>query len=205
MALSAIAALLSLGAIGCQEFERPSFNRREGANDAPLLVVPFREPSRHLWYGESPRGNRLAEHLKRWARENALSPVILEGDDVTVTLERVRDWTQGDLRTEDWKRLTTGLGARFVVEGEIQEPKLRSERVVGLYDAELTAKFRVLDVVNGRVAFESTAQGKYGGGEASLDMITDVPDRRNDAAVEERLLRALAEQIGKELYGSYVD
>lgn len=198
-------ALASVLAVGCQEFQRPAFNRGEGANDSPLIVVSFREPKRYLGYGESERGKRVADLIKYWARENAVSPAILEGEDVEHVLTRVRDWTAEDLRSEDWKRLTTGLGARYVLAGEIDPPRLRQRRVVGFYDAQVEAKFRVIDVVSGRVAYEGVAVGEYGSGDLSLDLITDTPDYENDPRVEDRLLRSLAERIGKDLYGYYAD
>ncbi|HVR74884.1 MAG TPA: hypothetical protein VMT52_11150, partial [Planctomycetota bacterium] len=76
--------LLALSA-GCRSFEPAKFNRGEGVGEDAVLIVPFSEPRNDRWYGESERGDILAEAIKAWVRTNA-DPNFPEGEEVEQVL-----------------------------------------------------------------------------------------------------------------------
>ena len=196
--------LLPLFACGCPHFQRPAFNGETGLNGAAVLVVPFGEPGRNLWYGESPRGRLLALAIKNWARENAVDAHFVEGREMDQVLATVGGWTRERITAGDWRSIAGGLGVQYVIEGNLKSLSLRQPTVIGLYDAKATADYRVINVLSGKISYEAPArETRFGGGREMH--VADSPGSEGDALIERRLLERLAEEIGKDLYGYYED
>jgi hypothetical protein len=195
----------TLLASGCESFEKPAFNGEEGANGAPLIVIPFRSLEKQLWFGEFKRGERVANLMKDWARANASDPNILEGSDVQAIVSTARDWKSDEIRAEDWKTLCQSSGAQYLIEGAVGEIELRRPEVVGFYDASIRARIRVINLRTARLAYEGEAEARYGTQDLDRGILIDVPSSENDPKVEQLLLELLAENVGKLLFGYYAE
>jgi hypothetical protein len=203
MCLSRISVcLVALGMVsGCGEFERARFNYGEGVGNDTVLVIPFREGDR--WYTESRRGEFVAEAFKTWVQmQEHTDPVA--GDDVDQTIKKVRDWATDQITVEEWKKLTAGLGAKYVLVGDIEDLALKGPGNVGLLNPTVRASYRVINVETGRVALERRSfvvqfERARETGMPTLELGADTRD------IENRLLVKLAEEIGQDLYGYYRD
>lgn len=192
-------SLVLLVFVGCETFREPKFNRPYGARDGALLVIPFREPARRLWYGESERGEFLAGSFVAWARTNA-SPDFAEGRAVDDLQRTVRDWQGDEIRLEDWVRLTAPLGVKYVLAGEIEKLALSSPGVIGVLDASVTLSYRVFDVSAGKTAWERKDYVVRLAKRREFDPpVLDLGSDRKE--IEERLLVRAGSEIGKDLYG----
>ena len=194
--------LLVLSA-GCRTFEKAKFNRGEGVGEDAILIIPFSEPSNERWYGESERGDIVAEAIKAWVRTNA-EPNFPEGDEVEQVLRVVRDWQKREISSSDWKRLAAQLGVKYVLSGEIRNLSLNKPGTIGILQPSVLASYRVTNIslVSPRKDFgRDDVRIEQGKGED-----TDVPsfDLGSDPKLaEKKLLAKLGEQIGKDLYGYY--
>ncbi|MBI4605056.1 MAG: hypothetical protein HY721_24095 [Planctomycetes bacterium] len=202
--MASFLATCALGVLpACRTFEKPKFNGDAGVAGEPVLVVPFSEPRRSLWYGESANGVAVAEAFKDWARRNA-DPDFPEGDAVEQVLTAVRDWPGKKITSEDWKKLTMGMGLRYVLYGEIEELSLTRPGRIGLLEPNVRARYTVVDVggERPRVAYPAPAlQVEYGTGHE-----TEIPWLEvgaDEAAARRLVLTKLGAQIGKDLYGYY--
>lgn len=185
--------------VGCETFREPKFNRPYGVRDGTVLVIPFREPARRLWYGESVRGEFLAGSFVAWARTNA-NPNFAEGRAVDDLQRTVRDWQGDEIRLEDWVRLTAPLGVKYVLAGEIEKLALSDPGVVGVLDASVTLSYKVLDVAAGKTAWERKNYVVRLAKRREFDPpVLDLGSDRKE--VEERLLARAGSEIGKDLYG----
>ena len=92
-----------------------------------------------------------------------------------------------------------------MVVGDLKELKLKSTQRIGLLDASAAARYRVVDVVDGREVFvRKTVDVTLGNRTDDIDVpIMDMSV--DEKAVEKRVLLTLSAQIGKELYGYYHD
>jgi hypothetical protein len=195
LALLAVTAGLS----GCESFQDAKFNRPFGVGEDALLAVPFSEPAKGRWYGESERGEFVTETFKTWVMSHA-TPNFPEGPAVEQALTTVRDWRKEQIANEDWKALTTTLGVKYVLFGEIEEISLRKPGTVGILDAYVRVSYRVIDVATARVVWNRKQYTLN----LSKSRETEMPtfDMGVDTeAAEQRLLARLSQLIGQDLYG----
>jgi|RhiMethySRZTD1v2_1073278.scaffolds.fasta_scaffold24317_3 hypothetical protein len=196
-------AVISLVALapGCKTWIPAIFNHGEGVNGDKVLIVPFSEPKQGLWYGESPNGRTVAESIKVWIRSNA-DPNFPEGPEVKRVLEHVMNTTEQHISADHWKKLTAGLGIKYVVYGEIEDMSLSRPDRIGTLDPTVQASYRVVDVEIARIVHEieeftvDFARG-YDHDLPIIDLGADTTQARA------KLLSKLGAQIGKDLYGYY--
>jgi hypothetical protein len=197
--IAAPAFLLALVATGCGSFEEAKFNRPFGVGEDAIFAVPFSEPSKGRWYGESARGEFVAETFKTWVMSHA-TPNFPEGPGVEQVLKTIRDWRKEQIANEDWKALTTTLAVKYVLFGEIEELSLRKPGTVGILDAYVRVSYRVVNVETARVVWNRKQYTLN----LSKSRQTEMPtfDMGVDSeAVEQTLLARLSQLIGQDLYG----
>lgn len=199
----ALPVLLLVLSAGCRTFEPAKFNRGAGVGEDAVLIVPFSEPRNDRWYGESERGDILAEAIKAWVRTNA-EPNFPEGEDVEQVLRVVRDWQKREISSADWKKLVAQLGVKYVLSGEIVNLSLNKPGTIGILQPSVVASYRITNVSLG------SPRKDFGRDDVTIEQgrgeDTDVPafDLGLDPKVAERkLLAKLGEQIAKDLYGYY--
>ena len=198
---STVTALMVLGSLGCHGPEPAVFNDGLGVSEDRTLIVPLREPANSRWYGESENGIVVAEALKEWAR-GEWGADFPEGDEAEEALTRIRDWDKTEITLRDWRKLTRGLGVRYVVVGEFDKLHVRSPKMVAMIDARAKVTYRVIDVEKGRTALKRTKEIEYGTNHQRETPILDLgQDLR---VVRRRLLAKVGRELGKDLYG-YLD
>lgn len=193
---------------GCSTFVDAKFNRGQGiAEDEGVLVVPFGEPGRNLWYGESPRGVTVAEAIKGWVRKN-WTPNLPEDEETEKILKQVRDWTSRKISPQQWKALTSLSDIKYVVYGEIRSFATTHRDKIGIYEPHVEAFYRVVDVSlqKPRVVYQPQQALVIDSIEEQdqLDMPI-MESGRQEEVVERKVLAKLGVQIGKDLYGYYQD
>lgn len=192
-------SILVVCVLGCQTFREPKFNRPHGAGDGPLVAIPFREPARNLWYGESERGELLIGGFVAWARSNA-KPDFAEGKQIDELQRVVRDWQGEEIGLEDWVKLAAPLGVKYVLVGQIERLSLSSPMTVGILDATIVVSYKVFDVSAKRTVWErknyTISLAKKG--ELDTPMLELGADKKR---LEEDLLVKAGSEIGKDLYG----
>jgi hypothetical protein len=194
-------ALSVLCLASCETFQKAKFNLGRGVEEELLLVVPFSEPRRSRWYGESSHGKEVVQSFKVWARRQAL-PNFAEGDEVERIQRLVRNWSKEKISGKDWMKLTMGTGIKYVLYGEIDQLSLTSRARVGILEPSVMASYRVVDAQRGKLVFEELrSQVRYGGTESAETIAVDIG--RNVDTSKRRLIAKLGRQIGKDLYGYY--
>jgi len=184
---------------GCDSFQTAKFKPPRGVGDNPILVVPFSEPKRQRWYGESERGLLVAEAFKTWVMTNS-SPNFPEGPGVEKVLDTIREWKKERIDVQDWKIITASLGVKYVVFGEIEDLSLKRPESVGFLDAWVTASYRVVDVQEEKTVWWRKSFKVDLARRRDVDIpILEV--EADKAQMERRLLARLAEQVGRDLYG----
>ena len=187
--------------VSCETFHKAKFNQGLGVEEDLLLVVPFSEPGRSRWYGESPVGNEVVQSFKVWARETA-RPNFAEGDEVERILRLVFDWRKDKIRAKDWTKLTAGTGIKYVLYGEVEKLSLRNPTRYGVLEPTATASYRVVDAPRGKLVFEEVrTRVRYGESDSTETFTMDF--EANAARAKTRLLAKLGRRIGKDLYGHY--
>ncbi|MBN1442026.1 MAG: hypothetical protein JXA90_04915 [Planctomycetes bacterium] len=199
------AAVWLLSALGCAHYEPAAFNKPKGVNGREILLIPFRESRKRLWYTESQRGLALVADLKSWAYEEADDPLLVEGaaeKDVLETIRSDEKWILMDRVTgDDWKELVGNLGVQFVLVGDIRDLTLRDPGTIGLYQPKMVLEIEVFDVPRGKKAYSRKLEVTDPSGRD--DPMADVSSFNKDSVIERRLIRQAAERIGQELYGYY--
>jgi hypothetical protein len=190
-------------AAGCSSFQTACFNKGEGVGADAVLMVPFSDPGNTRWYGESENGDMVAEVFKSWVRKNA-TPNFPEGIEVEKALMVIRDWKKERITSADLKGIASGLGAKYVVLGEIEKLSLTSPGKVGVLDPVITFSYRVVDVegAQARIVWERK--------DFTLALATpretEIPFLEIGAdteAIETKLLVKAGQQVAKDLYGYY--
>jgi hypothetical protein len=181
---------------GCRTFEKPKFD----VADRRILLVPFRDlalPHGH-GYGESPRGRRVIENFRHWTEKN-FEPRFADGEAVVRAL---REWTKEKITSKDWQRLLMGIDADMVLLGDIVDLKLKDPRAIGFYKGSIVARYSLIDARTGRVAYPPTEVKQEWPPPKDLDVpfleLSTKPEE-----IETGLLRVVAEQVGKDLFGYY--
>jgi len=197
-----VAVLSLLGGSGCfSSFQKAKFNGGLGVEEELLLAVPFSHRKESRWYGESEDGGTVIQAFKVWARKEA-SPNFAEGEDADAILRQVRDWPQKEIRAKEWQKLTAGTTIKYVLYGEIESDSFTKKNRVGLIEPSITASYRLIDVQSGKKVFEEEKfELDYSKGRETDFLTLDFDS--NLAAARTRLLTALGEQVGKDLYGYY--
>lgn len=199
----AFALTLPVLLCGCfSHWHAAPFNEGSGLDGETVLLVPFREVAANadLWYGESRRGRAIVESLQIWADGQGVDARFVTGERVMEAQKTIRDWTKPRLGDSDWGRLGKSVGARFVVEGIIEEFALRSPRSVGFFDAKAVISYRVLDTEKSKVVHQRKRWrvGRERGSEGQFKVDFEFDNPRK---IELRLLALIGERLGEELYG----
>jgi hypothetical protein len=191
--------LLCVGATGCSEFQEAKFNKGLGVGADPVLVIPFREAKNGQWYGESPRGDRVAEAAKTWAMTNA-EPNLVEGPQIDDALRVIRDWREEEITNQNLKQIFKSIEVTYVVLGEIETLSLTKPGTLGILDASVLYSYRVVKVETGVTVWSrkhatlSLTDGR--------EIEAPIPEVGADTQVVEiKLLNRLGRQIGRDLYG----
>jgi hypothetical protein len=183
----------------CDSFQPAKFNAPDGVGKDAIFVVPFSEPRAQKWYGESERGQLVADILKTWVMTNA-TPNFPEGPSADEAMVTIRDWRKDSFALQDWKTITATLGVRYVLFGEIEEVTLQKPSAVGFVDASIRASYRVVDIQESRtVWWRKSFPIEY-----ARKKETDAPTLAIEVdprQVERKLLGRLAETVGQDLYG----
>jgi hypothetical protein len=190
--------MVLLAASGCQSHQKARFNPPYGVHKSPILAVPFSEPRRYRWYGESGRGFHVAEAFKTWVMSNA-SPNFPEGPRVDEALDTVRNWKEDFITIDDWQQITATVGVKYVLYGEIEDLSLQKPNTIGILDASIRASYRVIDLEEERTVWKRNSLTLQ-----IEDKETDAPMvalGADTAALERQLLAKLGRQIGQDLYG----
>lgn len=202
-----IAAVLMLpvSLCGCfSSWHAAPFNEGVGLGGETVFLVPFREaaPNADLWYGESRRGRRIVEGLEIWAVNREAGAVFVSGERVEEAQRAIRDWPKPRLGDSDWGRIGKSVGARFLVEGVIEEFELKNPRSVGFFDAKAVISYRVLDTEKSKVVHQRKRWrvGRDRGSEGQFKVDFEFDNPRD---VELRLLALVGRRLGEELYGYY--
>jgi hypothetical protein len=168
-----------------------------------LFVVPFQESRSNLGFCESRQGKLVAEALKNWVRDNADDPVLVEGERANEVLEEILERLLPDrLGVKDWRQVAGGLGARYLLEGDIRSAETRDPKFVGVYRGRAIVDYRVIDLDRGEIGYEHSAlEVTYPEGSEELSFPTGLGMGQEEGHVRAKLLRKLGEEIAKELYG----
>ncbi len=203
MRFSLLVSMLAVCALGCRTFEPPKFNRPHGAGDGPLVAIPFSEPARNLWYGESERGEALIAGVLAWARSNA-KPDFAEGRQIDELQRVVREWQGREIALEDWVKLAAPLGVKYVLVGQIERLSLSSPMAVGIVDASVVFSYKVIDISARKTAWErkNSAVSLAKRGELEAPILEFGADKKR---IEEDLLFKAGAEIAKDLYGYTVE
>ena len=194
--------LSALFLASCETFHKAKFNRGLGVGEDLILVVPFGEPKRSRWYGESLDGKDVVQTFKVWAREKS-SPRFAEGEEVERILRLILDWPKDKISGKDWAKLTTGTGIKYVLYGEIDKLSLRNPGRSGLLTPAITASYRVVDAQRGKLVFEELRNTVRSSESDRTQIVLDF-DGNLDRA-KKRLVGQLGRRIGEDLYGHYED
>lgn len=200
LALSFFMVLLSL-LPGCRHFTEARFNRGKGLGEDGVLVIPFSEPRRDRWFGESDNGRTAAEAFKAWAHANA-KPNFPTGQGVEQVLRQVAEWPNKEITAFQWKQLTMGLGVKYVLHGQIDELALERPDRIGLVEPRIEASYRLVNVLTARLEYERPGVVI----ESLKRYESEPPDLVFGADTKlatRTILAKLGEQIGKDLYGYY--
>ena len=99
--LSLVVLLLPLVAsAGCKTLKPAILFDGEGLRNDTVLVVPFSELREQRWYGESPRGEFVAESIKLWVAKN-WNGRVPDADVAEEITEKARDWPQDRISSDD--------------------------------------------------------------------------------------------------------
>ncbi len=150
LAVTVVAPLLFSG---CHTFHDARFNNGEGANGEEILVVPFSESGKSLWYGESREGRGLVKFMREWAHENAVDPLFVESELTEEALHKVFNWPKERITTRDWVKIARTTGARYLVHGDIRHLSVSNPLSIGFYDPNALVRYRVVDLVNGQTVY----------------------------------------------------
>ena len=199
----AFAMMLPVLLCGCfSHWHAAPFNEGSGLDGETVLLVPFREAAVNadLWYGESRRGRRIIEGLEIWAANQDVDARFVSGERVVEAQKAIRDWTKPRLGDSDWGRIGKSVGARFLVEGVIEEFALKNPRSVGFYDAKAVISYRVLDTEKSKVVHRRKGWrvGRDRGSEGQFKVDFEFDNPRD---IELRLLALIGRRLGEELYG----
>ena len=199
----AFAMMLPVLLCGCfSHWHAASFNEGSGLDGETVLLVPFREVAANadLWYGESRRGRAIVESFEIWANDQGVDARVVTGERVVEAQKAIRDWTKPRLGDSDWGRIGKSVGARFVVEGIIEEFALRSPRSVGFFDAKAVISYRGLDTEKSKVVHQRKRWrvGRERGSEGQFKVDFEFDNPRK---IELALLALIGERLGEELYG----
>lgn len=201
--LAALCLATGLASSGCKTFVKAQFNQGRGVDGESILAVPFSEPRRQLWYGESEDGRLVAEAFKAWVSARA-KPNFPLGEGVQQSLRQIMNWPDRSISAAQWKQLTAGLGTKYVVYGEIHDISLQRPDRIGILEPRIEANYRVVDVGSSppRLVYESTkfVLDTVQGQETELPLTALGADL---AGAKRKLLAKLGERIGKDLYGYY--
>src|SRR6266545_7608444 len=85
---------------GCSEYQDPKFE----IGDRKLIVVPFSEPAKKLWYGQSPRGAGMAQAFRLWV-EQEWEGNFDDGPEASQAINNITRWTGEKFTPQDWRRL----------------------------------------------------------------------------------------------------
>jgi len=199
------ALLLPLSICGCfSSWHGAQFNGGVGLEGETVLLVPFRETTSgaDLWYGESRRGLRVVQTIKVWAETQEADAIFVSGERVDEAQKTIRDWAKPRLSDSDWGSIGRSVGARFLVEGAIEDFQLKDRRSVGFFNATAVVSYRVLDTEKARVVWQRkgwrVGRDKGHEGQFRVEFGFD-----NPREIELLLLKTIAKRLGEELYGYY--
>ncbi len=199
----AFAMMLPVLLCGCFSHRHDApFNEGLGLDGATVLLVPFRETSANadLWYGESRRGRVVIESFEIWAAKPEFDARLVSGERVNEAQKAIRDWTKPRLGDSDLGRIGKSVGARFVVEGVIEEFVLKSPRSVGFFDPKAVISYRVLDTEKLKVVHQRkrwhVGRDRGSEGQFKVDYEFDNPRK-----IEFTFLALIGQRLVEELYG----
>lgn len=201
--LFAVALVLPVSLCGCfSTWHAASFNGGAGLDGETVLLVPFREAAANadLWYGESRRGGHIVEGIEIWATNREVEALFVSGERVEEAQKAIRNWAKPRLSDSDWGRIGRSVGARFLVEGVIEEFELKNPRSIGFFDAKAVISYRVLDTEKSKVVHQRkrwrVGRDRGNEGQFKVDFEFD-----NPREIELRLLALIGRRLGEELYG----
>ena len=200
---SALALLLPVLLCGCFSHRHDApFNDGLGLDGETVLLVPFRETTANvdLWYGESRRGRSVVTSFEIYAEKPEFDARLVSGERVNEAQKVIRDWTKPRLGDSDLGRIGKSVGARFVVEGIIEEFVLKNPRSVGFFDPKAVISYRVLDTEKSKVVHQRTRWrvGRERGSEGQFKVNFEFDAPRQ---IELQLLTLIGRRLVEELYG----
>ena len=200
---SAFVLLLPALLCGCFSHRHDApFNDGLRLDGETVLLVPFRETTANadLWYGESRRGRNIATSFEIHAAKPEFDGRLVSGERVNEAQKVIRDWTKPRLGDSDLGRIGKSVGARFVVEGIIEEFALKNPRSVGFYDPKAVISYRVLDTEKSKVVHQRKRWrvGRERGSEGQFKVNFEFDD---PVTIEVKLLNLIGQRLVEELYG----
>ena len=185
----------------CHHYEPAMFNRGEGIESEPVLVIPFSEPQKKRWYTESERGALAAEAFRTWAYKFA-EPEFPDPEATTAALNVVRNWDRPKITGKDWQKIAVGLGVKYILVAEIQSFTLEKPRTIGILEPQVTASYRLVNAETGNLAMDRPDLVVRMSHTSEKDIPQlEIGSEKED--IERKLLVRLGERIGQELYGYY--
>ncbi len=192
--------LLAFAALaGCDTFEKPKYE----VGDRQLLLIPFRDLSVTYGhgYGESIRGHKIIQELRNWVESNWF-PNFCEGQEADRALRILREWTNPEITSKDWRRILGSIETDLALVGEIRQLSLRDPKFIGAQKGKIVGRYSLINARTGKTEYRST--------EVEIEFpkptTFEIPLTEfgtNPEYLEGKLLKELGIQIGKELYGYY--
>ena len=200
---SLVVLLLAHCVVGCHSFQDPLYDARYKR----LVIVPFRDrtaPRNFSWYGQSERGRHIVRFLEEWAQSEAAEHEILRGEDADRVVRSIENWPKDRIRPSDWRKILAGVDVDLVLLGEIVEFRHKQPGDLNILRGSAKFDYRLVDAGDGRRAYRSPASREV---RYPRQGETDIPISelgvRNPRKVERGIVRAIAERLGKDLFGYY--